>query len=176
MYTPLKLALLAGAAALSLHAHAHPVLAVAQAPAGSFYKAAIGITHGCAGTATREVIVTIPPGVTGARPMPKPGWTIEIDKIKLAQPRESHGRSITEEVSRIRWSGGSLASAHYDEFVVAATLPRQAGPVYWKVTQVCEQGRADWDEIPAAGQAARDQKSPALRLEVTADPHAGHKH
>jgi len=176
MYTLLKLALLASAAALSLHAHAHPVLAVAQAPAGSFYKAAIGITHGCAGTATREVIVTIPAGVTGAKPVPKPGWTIEVERSKLAQPRESHGRKITEDVTRIRWSGGTLPNSYFDEFVLVATLPQQAGPVYWNVTQVCEQGRADWNEIPAAGQSPRDLKSPALRLEVSADPHAGHKH
>ena len=144
--------LLIGAAGLFPSVHAHVVLEYQVAPAGAGYKASFKVGHGCSASPTREISVDIPAGVRGARPMPKPGWTIEIDKIKLAQPRESHGRSITEEVSRIRWSGGSLASAHYDEFVVAATLPRQAGPVYWKVTQVCEQGRADWDEIPAAGQ------------------------
>jgi uncharacterized protein YcnI len=172
----LKLALCAGAAVLSAPLAAHPVLAVPQAPAGSFYKAAIGITHGCAGSATREVIVEIPAGVSGAKPVPKPGWTIAIERTPLTTPRESHGRKITEEVSRIRWSGGLLESAHFDEFVLVATLPQQAGPVYWKVTQVCEQGRAEWNEIPPAGKSPHDLKSPALRLEVSADPHAGHKH
>ena len=52
---------------------AHPLLAAPTAEAGSFYKAAIGITHGCSGSATREVIVMIPPGVEGAKPMVKAG-------------------------------------------------------------------------------------------------------
>lgn len=172
----LKQVLFAGAAALSAPLAAHPVLGVPQAAAGSFYKASIGITHGCAGSATREVIVEIPSGVSGAKPVPKPGWSIDIERTKLAQPRESHGRKITEEVSRIRWSGGSLDNAHFDEFVLVATLPAQAGPVYWKVTQACEQGRAQWHEIPGAGKSAHDLKSPALRLDVAPAGHAGHKH
>ena len=32
---------------LASSAHAHPVLAQPKAEAGTFYKAAIGITHGC---------------------------------------------------------------------------------------------------------------------------------
>jgi uncharacterized protein YcnI len=176
MQNLMNLALCASAALLSAPLAAHPVLAVPQASAGSFYKATIGITHGCAGTATREVIVSIPAGVSGAKPVPKPGWTIEVERVKLAQPRESHGRKITEDVVKIRWSGGSLPSSYFDEFVLVANLPQQPGPVYWNVTQVCDQGRADWNEIPAAGQSPHDLKSPALRLEVTADPHAGHKH
>jgi len=155
---------------------AHPLLAAPKAEAGSFYKAAIGITHGCSGSATREVIVMIPPGVEGAKPMVKPGWSVDVERGKLAQPRVSHGRTVTEDVTKIRWSGGTLASAHYDEFVVVATLPREAGPLYWAVSQVCEQGRADWAEIPAPGQTAGELKSPALRLEVTPASQPGHAH
>jgi uncharacterized protein YcnI len=164
------------ACALAGAASAHPVLVTPRAEAGSFQKVAIGITHGCSGVATREVIVMIPPGVEGAKPMVKPGWNVEIERARLAQPRVAHGRTVTEDVSKIRWSGGTLASAHYDEFIVVATLPQQPGPIYWAVSQVCEQGRADWTDIPAPGQPAGDLKNPALRLELTPAQQPGHQH
>ena len=163
-------------ATFATNAGAHAILVTPKAEAGSFYKAAIGITHGCAGTPTREVTVLIPAGVTGAKPMPKPGWTIDIERSKLTTPRESHGRQVLEEVTKIRWSGGSLPNAYYDEFSLVATLPAQAGPLYWQVSQACDQGRYDWVEIPAPGQDARELKSPALRLELTPAMHMGHQH
>ncbi|HEY4371616.1 MAG TPA: YcnI family protein [Burkholderiales bacterium] len=172
-----------GAAVLALactlaasSAHSHAVLANTSAPAGSFYKAAIGIEHGCSGSATTEVIVQIPPGVHGAKPMPKSGWSIAIERAPLPQPHTMHGHTVTDEVARIRFYGGKLPSDYYDEFTVVGTLPEEAAPLYWKVSQVCEQGRADWDEIPAAGQAAADLKHPALRLEVTPAMGGGHHH
>ena len=164
------------ALALAGAASAHAILVPPKAEAGSFYKAGIGITHGCGGSATREVIVTIPAGVAGAKPMPKPGWTLEVERSKLAQPRVSHGRSVTEDVTQVRWSGGTLPNAYYDEFVIVATLPDAAAPLYWKVTQICDQGRIDWTDIPADGQAASELKSPAPRLELTPASHTGHHH
>jgi len=161
---------------LASSANAHPVLAQPKAEAGSFYKAAIGITHGCKGSATREVIVRIPEGVQGAKPMPKPGWTIAVERAKLAQPRESHGRRVTEDVVQIRWSGGTLPNDQYDEFNLVATLPAQAGTLYWQVSQVCDQGRSDWSEMPAAGQDAKALESPALRMEVLPAAPAAHAH
>lgn len=157
-------------------ASAHAVLAQPKAEAGTFYKAAIGVTHGCKGLPTREVIITIPAGVQGAKPMPKAGWTVEITRGKLAQPRSSHGRTITEDVTQIRFSGGALPNDHYDEFTLVATLPSKAGVLWWQVSQVCEQGRHDWNQIPAAGQDPHQLESPALRLEVTPGAHAGHRH
>jgi uncharacterized protein YcnI len=161
---------------LASNADAHPVLAQPKAEAGSFYKAAIGITHGCKGSATREVIVRIPEGVQGAKPMPKPGWTIAVERAKLAQPRESHGLRVTEDVAQIRWSGGTLPNDQYDEFNLVATLPARAGTLYWQVSQVCNQGRSDWREIPAAGQDAKALESPALRMEVLPAAPAAHAH
>ena len=169
-------ALLSGIAS---SAFAHAVLDNPHAEAGSSYRAAIRITHGCSGSPVREVIVQIPEGVRGAKPMPKPGWTLEVEKARLAQPYESHGRRIEEDVVRVRWSGGRLENAHFDEFVMLAGLPQTPGKLYWKVSQVCEKGRIDWFDVPQGGNTAADLKEPAAVLEVLpaarAD-HAEHKH
>lgn len=155
---------------LGTAAHAHVTLEYQVAPAGASYKASFRVGHGCEGSPTRQVSVLIPQGVRGARPMPKAGWAVEIQRQALAQPFTSHGRTVTEDVVRITWTARTpadmLAAAHYDEFVLVAQMPDRPGTLYWPVSQVCEQGRLDWVEIPAAGQKASALKAPAAVLEI----------
>ena len=168
------------AACVSL-AQAHTVLEYPVATAGQSYKASFKVGHGCGASPTRQIVVDIPAGVQGAKPMPKAGWRLEVTREKLAKPYTSHGRTITEDVTRITWSAKTpedfLPNGHYDEFVLVATLPEQEGMLYWPVQQVCEQGRMDWTELPKPGQKLSDLKSPAAALELM--PSAGgaeHQH
>ena len=174
-------ALLTGAAGFFGTASAHVVLEYQVAPAGASYKASFKVGHGCAASPTRQIVVDIPAGMRGARPMPKPGWALEVQRDKLAQPYVSHGRSITEDVVRITWTAKTaddmLPGTHYDEFVLVATTPAQAGPVYWPVRQVCAEGRNDWVDVPTAGQKPSELKSPAAVLEILpAGGAGGHQH
>ncbi|MES2415831.1 MAG: YcnI family protein [Pseudomonadota bacterium] len=156
--------------AAALPASAHVVLEYQVANAGSSYKASFKVGHGCGTSPTRQIIVTIPGGVQGAKPMPKAGWTVETSREKLAQPVMDHGRTVTEDVSRITWTAKApadyLQNDWYDEFVLQAKLPDKAGTIYWPVSQVCETGRIDWTDIPKAGQKMSDVKSPAAALEL----------
>jgi periplasmic copper chaperone A len=173
--TGLAAAALAGAAA------AHVTLEQPRVEAGSPYKAVLRVGHGCEGSATRALVVRLPAGFRGAKPMPKPGWTVTIRREPLAQPYESHGQKVVDDVAEIRWEAASreawLPDAFYDEFVLRGQAPLAAGPAWFRVRQVCEKGEADWAEVPAAGQTMQELKSPAVPLEVVAaDPHAGHAH
>jgi uncharacterized protein YcnI len=160
---------------LGLEASAHTVLEYQVASAGQSYKATFKVGHGCGASPTRQIVVDIPAGVQGAKPMPKAGWRLEVTREKLAQPYTSHGRTITEDVTRISWTAKTaddmLPHGHYDEFVLVGTLPAQAGVMYWPVQQLCAQGRNDWTEVPKPGQKLSDLKSPAALLEVM--PSAG---
>ena len=102
--------------------------------------------------------------------MPKPGWQLEVTREKLVKPYSSHGRTVTDDVTRISWTAKTaddmLPNGHYDEFVLVGTLPDQAGVMYWPVQQLCEQGRQDWTQVPQAGQSLSDLKSPAAALEI----------
>jgi uncharacterized protein YcnI len=102
--------------------------------------------------------------------MPKAGWTVEVTREKLAQPRQDHGKAVTEDVSRISWTAKTpadyLQNDWYDEFVLQAKLPGKAGMLYWPVSQVCEEGKADWTEVPKPGQKLSDLKNPAAALEL----------
>jgi copper(I)-binding protein/uncharacterized protein YcnI len=164
----------AAACALSLSAtaaFAHIVLETRSAPAGSAYKAVFQVGHGCQGSATTGISVQIPAGFQGARPYPKAGWTLAVKTGKLAKPYDSHGKQVTEDVTSISWTAAGkesvLQDAYFDEFMLRGQLPETAGPLWFKVLQTCENGSADWSEVPASGSSAKGLKSPAALLEVT---------
>ncbi|MES2508619.1 MAG: YcnI family protein [Pseudomonadota bacterium] len=156
--------------AAALPGAAHVVLEYQVANAGSYYKATFKVGHGCGTSPTKQVVVTIPAGVQGAKPMPKAGWTIDIVREKLAQPVVDHGRTVAEDVARITWTAKTpadyLQNDWYDEFALHAKLPGKAGTLYWPVSQICESGRTDWNEVPKPGQKMSDIKSPAAVLEL----------
>lgn len=162
-------------------AHSHVVLEYQVAPAATSYKATFKVGHGCDRSPTRQVSVAIPAGVLFTRPMPKAGWSLEIQRGTLPAPVSNHGRSVTEDVVRVTWTARTpadmLPADQYDEFVLVARTPEKPGSVYWPVSQVCETGRSDWTEVPKAGQKLSDLKSPAALLEIL--PAAGggeHRH
>jgi uncharacterized protein YcnI len=55
---------------------AHITLQDGAAAAGANYRATLRVGHGCDGSVTTGIRVTIPAGFNGAQPMPKPGWTL----------------------------------------------------------------------------------------------------
>jgi uncharacterized protein YcnI len=173
---------LAAAAALFgiATAHAHVVLEEPAALAGSSYRAALRVGHGCAGSPTTGIRVVLPAGVRAAKPMPKAGWTLNTRRAALAQPYESHGKTVREDVVEISWTASApehaLPDDWYDEFVLRATLPEQAGALWFRVLQTCASGQLDWTEIPAQGRSTRGMKAPAVLLEVLPSGMAGHAH
>lgn len=78
-----------------------------QAAAGETYKAVLRIGHGCEGTATDAVVAQLPAGFRGAKPMPKAGWVLAVQRAPLVQPFESQGRRITNDVVQITWRASS---------------------------------------------------------------------
>lgn len=161
---------------LAQAAHAHVTLEQPTAAAGAYHKLTFKIGHGCEGSATNVVRVSIPENVSGAKPMPKAGWKIDTSIQPLSVPYKSHGKTITQDVREVSWTGGPLPDAYYDEFSIQVKLPEKAGKVYFKVTQLCEKGRLDWVEIPADGQTAKGLKTPAPVLEVLEKSETGHHH
>jgi periplasmic copper chaperone A len=156
----------------SATASAHIVIDNPKAEVASTFRAVFKVGHGCDGSATKSISITIPEGFIVAKPMPKVGWTLETQTTKLAARADYHGKAMTERVSEITWKNGLLADAHYDEFVVSLRTPDAPGKQYFKVTQLCEVGRWDWHDIPAAGKTRRDYKAPAPELDVLAKSNA----
>jgi uncharacterized protein YcnI len=155
-------------------ASAHVTLEKREAAVGSYYKAVLAVPHGCAGSATIKIRVQIPEGVIGIKPMPKPGWSLDMVKGKYAAEYQLHGSKISEGVREVVWSGGKLADDNYDEFVFSTFLTAGLKPnttLYFPVVQECEQGISRWIDIPREGEArGHDLKSPAPGLKLLAKP------
>lgn len=174
---------IAAALGLSLAAplsFSHIVLGDPAALAGTSYRATLRVGHGCDGSPTTAIQVSIPPGFRGAKPMPKPGWTLAVKTAKLETPYDDHGKPVTEDVAEITWTAASkdnwLPDAWYDEFVLRGGLPSQAGPMWFKVVQRCDKGSNHWVEIPATGTSTKGIKAPAALLEIIESGSAGHQH
>lgn len=156
-------------------AQAHVTLLEPTVVQGAYYRAAFKVGHGCEGSPTIKLVVDLPEGLVGAKPMPKAGWQVSTEIRPLAKPYVSHGKQITERVARVTWTGGPLQDDHYDEFVMRLRVMAPPGAVWIPVEQVCEKGINPWKEIPTADQDAGGLKFPAARLEVQPSK-AEHKH
>ena len=160
---------------------AHVTLETAQATVGSGYKAVLRVGHGCEGSPTTAIRIRIPEGIIAVKPMPKPGWKLEVTNAKYAKSYEvGHGVKVDEGVKEISWSGGNLPEAFYDEFVFTATIASDMKPdqsVYFPTVQQCEKGVHRWIEVPAAGGQRHGgeggEPAPALLL-VPARPRGAH--
>ncbi len=146
--TLLIAALLAGACA----AQAHITLEQASAEAGSAYKAVFKVGHGCEGSATHSITVTLPPGFANARPTPKAGWTLAT--------------SATEISWTAKTADDDLQDSWYDEFVLRGKLPEQPGDLWFKVRQTCIKSESNWADVPAEGASTQGLKTPAAHLTV----------
>ncbi|MCE4558152.1 YcnI family protein [Roseateles cellulosilyticus] len=163
--------------ALAGATQAHVTLETPETETGKPYKAVLRVGHGCDGSATRQIIVTLPNGLRGAKPMPKPGWTLTTTRAPLAKPYDSHGKTIADELAEVSWTANAeadfLQDAWYDEFTVRATVVADPGDLWFKVRQVCVKGEWNWADVPTPGQTP---KAPAVRLKVvsarSAETHA----
>jgi uncharacterized protein YcnI len=160
-------------------AQAHVSIEPAVAPAGSSTRAVFKIGHGCDGAATRVVSITLPEGqLRGAKPMPKPGWTLTTTRRALKTPYDSHGKPVTDELAEIRWAANTpadyLQDDWYDEFVLRTNLPAEPGELWFAVRQLCTQGEWNWVERPSADNPK--PHAPAVRLLVQPAARAEHAH
>lgn len=165
---------IAAMTAIAAPAQAHVFLQSGPAKIGGSYRAVLGVPHGCEGSATTSITVSIPEGLVAVKPMPKPGWTIALKKGAYAKSYDfMHGMTAAEGVQQITWTG-RLDDDYYDEFVFTSFLPaslKADAPLYLPTLQTCEKGSENWAQIPAAGQDAHSLKSPAplLRLAAATD-------
>lgn len=174
----MKTLLTASLALLAATAEAHVSLEQPEAPAGSGYRATFRIGHGCEGSPTKVVVVTLPAGLRGAKPMPKAGWTLTTTRRPLAKPYESHGKPVTDELAEVRWTANTpadyLQDDWFDEFVIRTGLPAEPGVLWFPVRQLCTQGEWHWAELPSA--TSPKPRAPAVKLTVTPPKAAAHSH
>ena len=169
LFILLAAAALVAAPAATAHVTANP----ATAAAGSVTKIQFQVGHGCEDSPTTSVAVRIPAGVANVAPEVEPGWKIAVKEGELPEPVEVFGETVTEGVTEVTWSGGTLSPHQFTDFGISMLLPSTAGEtVYFPVVQRCQQGVNRWITIPVEGQAEPDQPAPGVVL--TAAEAGGH--
>ena len=164
---------------LALHAlpaAAHVTLETRDYPADSTAKLVLKVPHGCDGSATVKLRVTIPEGVISVKPMVKAGWTLDVTRGVYAKPYSYlHGAKLTEGPKEITWSGGNLPDAYYDEFVISAFIASELAPggtLYFPVVQECEKGAHHWVDTPGAdGKPPSGDPAPGVKLQQKTKGH-----
>ena len=151
----------AALAALPAAAAAHVAADPGRAEAGAYQAVAFRVGHGCGEAATTALRIEIPSEMASARPQPKSGWTLEIER--------RDGR-----VAAITWRG-VLPADQFDEFAVLFKLPDQAATLYFPTVQSCGAEQSQWTEIPAPGERA-SHPAPALVVTPKAAAAATHQH
>lgn len=169
--TGVAVLLLAGAIVPAASAHISP--SPSSAPAGQTTIVGFTIGHGCDGSPTRSVSIQIPAGVTSAKPKPKPGWRVTIQRGKLPVPvRDTDGNKITTGVRSVTWSGGGLPDSLFDTFELRLAMPNTPGKtVYFPLVQRCSRGLYRWIKIPVAGKAEPDTPAPGVALVKSSGSH-----
>ncbi|HEX6947799.1 MAG TPA: YcnI family protein [Acidimicrobiia bacterium] len=155
--------------AFTLPVSAHVGLEPEEVPAGTGITLSFRIGHGCEGRPTTEVSIRVPAGVSGVQPFAKPGWDLAVEEGTLPEPITDGDEPVTEGVTRVTWSGGSLEDGHADLFQIRATLHVEPGEtVYFPVVQRCGDLEHAWIGIPSSGESADDLEEPAPSVVVAA--------
>jgi periplasmic copper chaperone A len=155
-------------------AGAHVTLQPDSAPAGGFARLDVRVPNERDDAGTVKVAVQMPPGVATASYEPVPGWTVKVTRERLDEPIDVHGEPVTEQVSRVTWTGdpragGIIAPGQFQDFGLSLRVPDgEAGQkLTFKALQTYEGGEVvRWIGPP-------DSEEPAPQVELTAAEEEG---
>lgn len=147
---------------LASPAAAHIVADPGQAVAGAYQAVRFRVGHGCGQAATTSLRIEIPPQMASARPQPKPGWALQIE------------RGDDGKVAAVTWRG-ELPDEQFDEFAVMFKLPDAAGTLYFPAVQTCGETQNQWIAIPGPGERP-SFPAPSLILQPKAPAAETHQH
>lgn len=149
LYVRITLLIVCLVLAAQTAAWAHVTIKPEEAPAGDYATLTVQVPNEKE-IPTTEVRLEVPEGFTVSGVQPVPGWDHEFE--------EEDGV-----VEAIAWSGGELGPREFQQFLVSAKVPDEAGEFAWKATQTYEDGTAvEWIGPP-------DSEEPAPTVDVTTD-------
>jgi periplasmic copper chaperone A len=149
-----------------LAASAHVDVTAASTAAGSYSVLTFSVGHGCDGSPTESIAISLPASIVTATPTVNPNWTISEVTEPLDEPlAAADGDPITDRVSQIVYTAKTPLSAEQrDTFQIALALVGAEGDTLeFPTTQTCTVGETVWDgeEVPAV----------TLTAATTADGH-----
>src|SRR5262249_50378396 len=125
-------------------AMAHVTVQPPTATGGGFATISFQVPNEMDDANTTEVKVQLPQDkpFSSVSVMPKAGWTYTVDKANLTTPvTDDDGKTVTDYVSTVTWSGGSIKPGEFDDFTISVgTLP-DSGTVSFPTIQTYSNGQ-----------------------------------
>lgn len=139
---------LAAPLAASAHVHVSP----ADSDAGTTTRLDFSFSHGCDDSPTTALVITIPEGLDGVKPVLDGAWTISTEVGVDGIPTE-----VTY-TAKDPIATGIAASVALDVVFASSAANTE---VAFPVLQTCTEGETDWSEVAAEGQTEDDLEAPA---------------
>ena len=163
---------------LAVPAGAHVSITPSSAPKGGFQVLSFNVPNEEASANTVKLEVTIPTKnpIASVSYQPMPGWTVDVEKTRLAKPVKSDDGDVTEAVSKITWTAtaGGLAAGQFDLFTISAgPLPTKPNTLTFKAIQTYDNGEVvSWIQQTVKGAPEPEHPAPTLTLTAAADEHS----
>jgi uncharacterized protein len=147
---------------------AHVTVDPSSATKGGFTKLSIQVPNEMDSANTVKVDVKFDENhpLASVSVKPKAGWTPQVIKKTLKTPLQTTDGQVTEAVSEIVWSGGTIAPGQFDEFEVSVgPLPSDIDVLVFPTVQTYSDGtEVSWIQQAFEGQPEPDHPAPALKL------------
>jgi uncharacterized protein YcnI len=168
-----RIAAVGGAAALAVLAVAGPASAhvtanPSTAEQGSETKISFRVPNEQDSAQTTQVEVDLPLDhpIAAVSVRPVPGWTIQVTKGKLPKPIVSDDGTVTEAVTKIVWSKGTIDPGQFQEFDVSmGPMPTDVSEISFPAIQTYSNGQVvNWNEPMGPGGKEPDHPAPTVHL------------
>jgi uncharacterized protein YcnI len=101
---------------------------------------------------------------------PVPGWTINVEKTTLTTPVKTDDGDVTEAVSKITWSGGTIKPGEFQQFPVSMGPLPKTDEIVFKALQTYSDGDVvRWIEATPASGEEPEHPAPVVTLEKAAE-------
>jgi uncharacterized protein YcnI len=160
-------------------AYAHVTVNPDTTAAESYASLAFRVPTESDTASTEKVVVDLPTDTPflSVTPRSLPGWDVEVEVEKLAEPFEVEGATVDEAPARVTWTaqkGNEVPPHEYQEFAVrVGALPAEGTDVVLPAHQTYTDGSVvDWDDL--AGDDGKEPEAPAPAFTTTAAEGDGH--
>ncbi|PPH45096.1 nuclear export factor GLE1 [Rathayibacter sp. AY1C9] len=158
-------------------ASAHVTAAASSTAAGSYTVVTFSVAHGCEGSPTTGLTITMPDGINSVSPTINPNWDVVKNEVAIADPvTDSHGNTATKRVSDVVYTAKTpLADGYRDTVALQLQLPEDAAgsTLEFPVLQTCETGSTAWDQPTVDGQDEPELPAPTVAV-TAAEAGSGH--
>ncbi|GAA3532653.1 YcnI family protein [Aeromicrobium panaciterrae] len=157
-------------------ASAHVSVSSTDASQGGFGKAVFRVPTESDTASTTKLVVTLPEKTPFAfvTAQSKPGWTVTLQKAKLAAPTKVGDFELTEAVRTITWTstGAGIAPSQFDEFALSGGPFPDDESISFTAAQTYSDGSVvNWDEVQKGD---KEPEHPAPTLILAASTGDGH--